>query len=149
MYYKVTCGPTAYFDCDDTLVMWAIPDGWQGEMVTVKCRDFADHLAVNKYNVTLLKKMAARGHAIVVWSGGGSDWAEAVVQALELEDFVEVVSGKPTYYIDDISNAREWIGKHGYFDLNGKRIHGDNFSKIGDEIADEIEQEIKNKGDIK
>jgi len=81
--------------------------------------------------------MAARGHAIVVWSGGGADWAEAVVKALKLEEFVDVVTAKPTYYIDDIAGAREWIGKHGYFTLEGERIHGDNFSRIGQEVEKE------------
>ena len=133
--YKVPCGPTAFFDCDDTLVMWSIPQDYKGELVTVQCRNFSDTLVPNPHNILLLKKMAARGHSIVVWSGGGADWAEAVVKALELEDFVDVVTSKPQYYIDDIGNAKEWIGKWGYFDLDGKRINGDNFSKIADEIT--------------
>ena len=137
--HKVTCGPTAFFDVDDTLVMWSIPQQWNGDLVTVKCRDFADTLVPNPHNIKLLKKMAARGHAIVVWSGGGADWAEAVVKALGLEEFVDVVTGKPTYYIDDIAGSREWIGKHGYFTLDGKRVHGDNFSRIGEEVEKENE----------
>jgi hydroxymethylpyrimidine pyrophosphatase-like HAD family hydrolase len=127
--YKVTCGPTVYFDVDDTLVMWEIPNGFEEELVTIHCRDYVELLAPNKHNIKLLQKLASRGHSIVVWSGGGADWAEAVVKALELEDYVEVVSGKPQYYIDDIANAKEWIGKHGYFKLDGTRVHGDNFPR--------------------
>lgn len=137
--HKVPCGPTAFFDCDDTLLMWSIPEGFKEDLVTVHCRGFVELLAPNKHNISLLKKMAARGHAIIVWSGGGADWAEAVVKALELEAHVSVVTSKPQYYIDDIANPKEWIGKHGYFDMDGKKIHGDNFSKIDEEVEKENE----------
>jgi len=131
--YKVTCGPTAYFDVDDTLVMWNLPDDMHlndSKLITIKCRDYEERVLPNPYNIQLLKKMARRGHAIVVWSGGGADWAEAVVKTLKLEKYVESVSGKPTYFIDDIANPKEWIGKHGYFDIDGNKIHADNISKI-------------------
>lgn len=120
--HKVVCGPTAFFDCDDTLLMWSIPDGFdENDLVQVRCRGLVDELAPNKYNIDLLKKMATRGHAIVVWSGGGSDWADAVVKALGLTKYVSVVTSKPTYYIDDVADPKLWVGKHGYFDINGNR----------------------------
>ena len=124
--YKVPCGPTAYFDCDDTLIMWDIPEGMSlndDKLVTVSCRDYSDRLLPNKYNIELLVKMAKRGHGIVVWSAGGADWAEAVVKALGIEEYVNVVTGKPNYYIDDIKDPAKILGKYGYFDINGKR-HG-------------------------
>lgn len=130
--YKVTCGPTVYVDVDDTLLMWELPEGVginDDRLVTVNCRNYSERLFPNEYNILLLKRMATRGHAIVVWSGGGADWAEAAVEALDLGDYVECVSGKPQYYIDDIANPKEWIGKHGYFEIDGTRVHGDNFPK--------------------
>ena len=51
--YKVTCGPTAYFDCDDTLVMWSIPQQWKGDLVTIRCREYFDTLVPNKYNINI------------------------------------------------------------------------------------------------
>jgi len=128
--YKVTCGPTVMVDCDDTLVTWAIPKGWNGDTIDVECRNFHNVCVPNKHNINLLIKLASRGHSVIVWSGGGADWAESVVKALELEPFVEVVMGKPTYYIDDKHDPREWIGKHGFFTLDGKRIHGQNLTDI-------------------
>jgi hydroxymethylpyrimidine pyrophosphatase-like HAD family hydrolase len=122
---KVPCGPTVFIDVDDTLVMWNVSEG-ATDIVTIFCRGMENKLQPNQYNIELLKKLACRGHAIVVWSGGGSDWAEAVVYALGLEAYVHVITGKPQYYIDDIANPKEWIGKHGYFTLDGKKIHGDN-----------------------
>jgi hydroxymethylpyrimidine pyrophosphatase-like HAD family hydrolase len=123
--FKVPCGPTAFFDVDDTLVMWNNIEGASAS-VKITCRGIDSYLTPNKYNIELLKKMSSRGHAIVVWSGGGSDWCEAVVKALELEQYVHVITGKPQYYIDDLANPKEWIGKHGYFTIDGKKIHGDN-----------------------
>jgi phosphoserine phosphatase len=137
--YKIPCGPTAAFDVDDTLLMWELPEGVEindERLVTVECRGYTERLMPNTHNITLLKKMAARGHGIIVWSGGGSDWAEAAVKALELEDYVDVISGKLQYYIDDIANPKEWIGKHGYFKLDGSRIHGDNFPRSNSEKDD-------------
>ena len=122
--FKIPDGRLAAYDCDDTLVMWDIPEDFpEGDIVTVRCRDYSDRLAPNKYNIDLLKKFAKRGHYVVVWSQGGSDWAEAVVKALELEEYVQVVMSKPNYFIDDIGDPRKWMGKWGYFDINGER-HG-------------------------
>jgi len=128
---KVTCGPTACFDVDDTLVMWEIPNGFEEDLVTIQCRDYIELLAPNKYNINHLKKLAKRGHAIVVWSAGGSDWAEAVVKALELEDFVEVVMSKPHYLIDDMPSIKEAINaKLGYIDIDGNKLgHQSKFTK--------------------
>jgi len=127
--FKITCGPTVYVDVDDTLLMWDSPhdvDKDDVRFVTVKCRDYTERLLVNPHNVLLLKRLASRGHAIVVWSGGGADWAEAAVEALGLNKYVTAVSGKPQYYIDDLADPKEWIGKHGYFKLDGTRVNGDN-----------------------
>ena len=59
-------------------------------------------LRINHTHVDLLKKHKARGKSIVVWSAGGYEWALAVVKALELETFVNLVMAKPTAYVDDL-----------------------------------------------
>ena len=118
--YKVTSGPTFFCDVDDTLVAWKVPEGYTGELVEIICRGFPEQVAPNWKAVNHLKKMASRGHSVVVWSGGGSDWCEAVVKALELEEYIEVITSKPTYYMDDIRDPRKWIGKHSYISMDGK-----------------------------
>jgi hypothetical protein len=126
---KVPCGPTVMIDCDDTLVMWDLPDGMKindDRLITVRCRGYEERCLPNKYNINLLKKYATRGHAVVVWSGGGADWAEAVVSTLGIGEYVDVIMGKPQYFIDDVADPKKWMGKHGYFDIDGNRIHGDN-----------------------
>ena len=122
--FKIPDGRIAYFDCDDTLVMWDIPEGFPtDDLVNVNCRHYSDALAPNKYNVDLLKKFASSGHYVVVWSQGGADWAEAVVKALGLEGYVQAVMSKPNYFIDDLGDPNKWMGKWGYFDIDGNR-HG-------------------------
>lgn len=129
MYVKTKCGPTAYFDVDDTLLMWDIPkDHDPSKLVRTMCRHKQDIVYPNEYNIDLLKKMSARGHAIVVWSAGGSDWAEAAVKALHLEEYVDVITTKATYYIDDLVDPAKVLGKHGYFDINGKRADSDHYA---------------------
>jgi phosphoserine phosphatase len=126
MYHKIPAGPVAAFDVDDTLVMWEIPENAKEEdLVTIECRGLVQRKYVNKYNLNLLKNMAKSGHAIIVWSKGGSDWAEAVVNSLGIDDLVNTVGGKLTYYIDDIADPSKVLGQHGYYDIHGNRTGKD------------------------
>lgn len=122
--YKVTNGPTAFFDVDDTLLQWNLPEDIEindDRLVSINCRGYNENLLPNDHNVKLLKQFAKRGIAIVVWSAGGSDWAEAAVKALKLEDFVEVVTSKPMYYIDDIKEPTKFMGSHIFIKPDGSR----------------------------
>jgi phosphoserine phosphatase len=55
-----------------------------------------------------IRRQHMQGHHITVWSQGGVDWAETVVKHLGLQDCVDIVSGKPTWYFDDLP-ADEWM----------------------------------------
>lgn len=48
-----------------------------------------------------------------MWSAGGGEWAEAVVKALGLEKYVDLVMNKPSWYYDD-KEAKDWMGKRIY-----------------------------------
>lgn len=107
-------------DCDDTLVMWGsenidykrvyITDPYDNK--TVELRAHAGHIKV-------LKDRKARGAHVTVWSAGGYKWAEAVVRALNLEEYVDVVSSKPFMYIDD-REAADILGERLYLGPNSK-----------------------------
>lgn len=125
--FKIPNGPVAGFDIDDTLVCWNEIDG--APTVEIECRGRKSLYSINSHNLDYLIKLSNRGHAIIVWSAGGSDWAEAVVKALKIENYVDAVSPKLTYYIDDVKDPAKIIGKYVFYDVNGKR-HG--FAPIED-----------------
>lgn len=117
-------GPCAYFDVDDTLIIWKDSDGKQRNLpqIEVDCRGIIETYYVNPYNLDYLKKLATRGHAIVLWSAGGADWAEAVAIGLEIEELVFAACAKPTYYIDDIQDPKKILGRYEFYDIDGNRV---------------------------
>jgi hypothetical protein len=119
--YKLPSGPSAFFDIDDTLVIWSNPTGNEKleELVTVVTRGLKQTFLINRFNLKYLRELAVRGHSIVLWSQGGSDWCEAVAKALDIEDLVCACLSKPMYYIDDIKDTSQFMGKYVFFDENG------------------------------
>lgn len=105
------CTQPTYFDVDDTLVMWDLPD-------TMKNNLWIDgtYFKVHKPHIEVLKKHAARGHTIIVWSQGGWEWAEKVVKALELEEYVDLVIEKPKWIYDDLP-ASKFMPESYYLEL--------------------------------
>lgn len=123
----IPCKQTTFFDVDDTLVMWnATPEQLEQRGVDFECpgslvdidndgnESFAPawktRLLPHRYHIEQLKKHKMRGHTIVVWSAGGWDWAAAVIKALGLESFVDLVISKPTWAYDDLQ-PNEFIPK--------------------------------------
>ena len=118
-YFKIKDGNVFASDVDDTLVMWADPKNFPGKEVTITTNGFPEVAAINEYALEHLKKMKRRGYSVVVWSAGGSDWAEAVVQALGIEEYVDVVSPKFTDHLDDVRDPVDKIGRWAYIDPHG------------------------------
>ena len=129
-YFKVKDGGVYASDCDDTLVMWNIPPGYKGELLKVYTNGHIEECIVNKPAVEHLKKMKRRSFSVVVWSAGGSDWAEAVVKALKIEDFVDVVMPKIDYHLDDVSDPKDKIGKWQYINMQGDVFSLDDNGKV-------------------
>lgn len=124
--HKMPAGPTAYVDVDDTLIVWDDKLGEKHDLpkVGIECRGIYETYHINPHNIKYLKKLATRGHAIFVWSAGGSDWAEAVIQALSLEQYVWAVGSKATYYVDDIKDPAKVLGKYKFYDVDGTNMEG-------------------------
>lgn len=93
-----------YFDVDDTLIYWNWPKTNEQQTITLYPHSDKEPItfAVNSEMVEQLKKHWARKHAIVVWSQGGWQWAEQVVKALNLQDYVDLVIEKPSWLYDDL-----------------------------------------------
>ena len=117
--HKVKDGGVYASDVDDTLIMWHIPQGYDGPLVETDLDGFKDSGIPNIHAIEHLKKMKARGYAVIVWSAGGSEWADAVVRALQLEDFVDVVMPKIDFHLDDVADPTDKIGKWNYISLDG------------------------------
>ena len=64
-------------------------------------------------HIDLMKEMKGRGRANVVWSAAGAQWAKAVIEALELQSYVDLIITKPLGYVDD-QKASEFMSNHIY-----------------------------------
>lgn len=95
---------TVFFDCDETLVIWDCPEPYEERMFIENGHDVSAYVMPHLKHIEQLKKHKARGHAIVVWSAGGSSWAKAVVESLALTDFVDIVMCKPRWFYDDLKS---------------------------------------------
>lgn len=60
-------------------------------------------------NIDFVKTLKSRGWHIVINSHNGFQWAENVVRALGLEDYVDEVKTKSFKYIDDVP-CEKWMG---------------------------------------
>ena len=118
-YTKIKDGNVYASDVDDTLVMWGDPDNYPGRTVTITTHGFPETAAINEFALEHLKKMKRRGYAVVVWSAGGSDWAEAVVKALDIEEYVDLVMPKIDDHLDDVRDPVDKIGRWAYIDPHG------------------------------
>lgn len=76
----------SYWDVDNTLCIWDKGDKWH------------PHLE----HIELMKQFKLQGHGIVVWSLGGWEWAAKAVKMLGIEHLVDIVIGKPDWWIDDV-----------------------------------------------
>lgn len=100
-----------FFDVDNTLVLPAneitkttlrIIDPYDGE---IRYRE--PHFP----HMKLLRNYNARKAFVVVWSKNGYQWATAVINALGLTNFVDLIMTKPCVYVDDEPPVK-WMGEH-------------------------------------
>ncbi len=97
-------------DVDDTLILWNVSEYPTLTKKRITYGSYAPEVAVHTKNVNLLIKLAKLDYTIIVWSMTGFDWAEAVVNALELQPYVTVCMSKPRLYVDD-KEAERWMGE--------------------------------------
>lgn len=94
---------TVFFDVDDTLVLWNPPSSEEEKCITITTEAGYKVWCLPHFkHIEAIKEHKARGHFVVVWSQGGADWAEKVVDALELRNLVDVVICKPSWFYDDL-----------------------------------------------
>jgi beta-phosphoglucomutase-like phosphatase (HAD superfamily) len=102
---------TVFCDVDDTLIEWCHsinPDQKNADIlkigVPVDEGNISYTVSVKPIQSTIdtLNNLKAQGFVIIVWSQGGSKWAETVVKKLQLEDLVDLVVAKPSFILDDL-----------------------------------------------
>ncbi len=100
-------GPKMYgCDVDETLIMMdhIPPDIDESKLIKVKNnkKGVWAYAMPHVRHIDLMRKMAARGFKIVVWSAGGEDWAYYIVNKLGIQDLVDVTMGKFDWFADDL-----------------------------------------------
>lgn len=123
-YLKLS-GPIFASDVDETLVFL----GYHTDPNAIKMRDGfngspGDYRVPNLAAINYLKEMKDKGYSVVVWSRGGADWAEAVIKALKIEDYVDVVMDKIAIHMDDVKSPYDKLGMWCYMQLDGKLLSG-------------------------
>lgn len=99
----------AGFDVDQTLIDWE--SGMNN--ITITHNGITRSGRVMQKHVERIKMHKFWGNAVIVWSKSGSSFAETVVKALELEEYVDVVCAKTSWYYDD-KKCEDFMGEHRY-----------------------------------
>jgi len=105
-----TCkaGKTVYFDVDDTLLEWKTCSKHDENAVQVRSNGHIFWKKAIYSNISGLIDHSHAGHVVVIWSQGGVEWATCVIEALNIEKYVDVVLTKPDWIYDD-KDAEHWM----------------------------------------
>ncbi len=103
-----------FVDVDQTLIIWGKIKKDKKSVAITSPYSGEQHLVmIHTAHVKILKDRKARGSTIIVWSANGHAWAEVVVKALKLEEYVDIAMSKPYAYMDD-KKAKEIMGERIY-----------------------------------
>lgn len=117
---------TVSVDVDDTLLLYSdnFDKPHDGAIKVVDPNDGQVlYLTPHQRHIDLIKKWKGRGYFIEIWSAAGNAWAEAAVKALNLQDYVDLVTTKREKFVDDLS-ASNVLGTRIYLSptFNNKNI---------------------------
>jgi phosphoglycolate phosphatase-like HAD superfamily hydrolase len=107
------------FDIDKTMVSArrSRPDPYGNPEIAVRNPYTFEQVYVTPHtgHIDLLKEMKGRERFIVVWSAAGAQWARTIIEALELQSYVDVIITKPHGYVDD-QKAEQFMKNHIYLE---------------------------------
>jgi FMN phosphatase YigB (HAD superfamily) len=103
------------FDVDDTLVYQTPPKHYSFNAdFVLQWKNEKIPMWIHKEHVAKLKELKNQGCGIIVWSQQGNEWADAVVIALGLFNYVDFAITKPKECYDDLPfrywTTRKFIG---------------------------------------
>ena len=99
-YHKLPDRKTAFVDVDETLVLWK-DDPTDPRNTVIQVANGNLVIKFHKRHIQLVKQLHDIGWNIVIWSQGGSDHAEHVVKACNLEEHIHLITPKPEMFLDD------------------------------------------------
>lgn len=108
-----------FCDVDDTLIMHDNSLPYDLYITDPYMPDFTQAVRKHQKHIDFLKNLKGRGYTIIVWSAGGAKWANTVVKALQLENYVDICMCKPVKYVDDLE-AHQILGTRVYLNEKGK-----------------------------
>lgn len=91
-----------FFDVDDTIAMHVEDDKVADIVLYNDAMECNIAFQIHKEHVKQIKSHKNRGFTIFVWSGNGSAWAKKVIEALDLQDYVDFYMTKPVKFFDDL-----------------------------------------------
>lgn len=107
---------TIFFDVDDTLIRWDTynrpnasgpynsPNPCLVNIITVEDPHMKGHMMTFRPHLAhchILIRNYHQGRTVIVWSAAGYKWAETIVKALGLEQYVSLILEKPSVICDD------------------------------------------------
>ena len=103
------------FDVDDTLIMHGADPNHPDSLVINNQLDKSTSVGIyvmsHKKHIEFLKNLKVSNFYIIVWSQRGYAWAHTVVTLLGLNQFVDQILTKPSFYVDD-KPAHEWMEQY-------------------------------------
>lgn len=108
---KVKQAKTVMVDIDDSILLWN-PEKYphNSNDIIILEHDGRMHKFLPHFNnIEFIRKLKLQGYGIIYWSAAGNDWAEKIVDILELMDTADVILSKPEFAIDDLLDARKII----------------------------------------
>lgn len=97
-------------DIDDSLACWHNPTVDGPGKLPISFAGKTVYLTPHTYHVDLIKMYKERGYFIIAWSANGNQHCKRVIQALGLEEYVDICMSKLTKHLDDSDNAAAILG---------------------------------------
>lgn len=99
------------WDIDDTMVMHVHNNGHADLVLYNDMMECEIALNIHHEHVKQLKSHKNRGFTVFVWSGNGSVWAEKVIKALNLDQYVDFYMSKPVKFFDDLEADKVLVNR--------------------------------------
>jgi len=116
------------YDVDDTLILWDekskdLRADTEGRLIVICPYTGKPYsFLVHERHVEFLQREKKKGSFVIVWSRSEGAWAEAVCNALGIQDYVDIAMAKPSKYVDDVTDVNHILGVHLFLAKDGYSV---------------------------